>query len=312
MAGYTKLFSTILGSTIWEEDNATRILWITMLASADKEGRVEASVPGLATFARLSVEDTRKSLEKLKAPDKDSRTQDNEGRRIIEIDGGWLIYNYVKYRRMLSADERREYKAAWMRNKRNTALHVDSESTSGQNGHIAEADAEAESKEVQKAKAGECQDTVRSMSGHKSQKDMIEALYQAYPKKVDRGHALNMIAKALKLAPFEQLIESVEAYAECVAGSDMKYVPNPGTWFNGRRWEDDRSQWKQNGKPALTVQDYNRMIARLEKEAQDWYNRHWTVYNGMDDKWDCTENGERYREMKAKIEEWKRKVEEMA
>lgn len=109
MAGYTKLFNSILASTIWNEDNDTRIVWITLLAMAGKNGIAEGSVPGIAVFARLPVDATRKALEKLAAPDPDSRSQEHDGRRIEAVDGGWLIINHAKYRAKMSTDERREY-----------------------------------------------------------------------------------------------------------------------------------------------------------------------------------------------------------
>jgi len=116
--GFTKLFNTIVTSTIWSEDDKTRIIWITMLAIADSDGIVSASIPGLAKVANVSVEDTEKAIKNLKAPDPYSRTTEFEGRRIEDVDGGWMVLNYVKYRRMLSEEERREYKAKWIQNKR--------------------------------------------------------------------------------------------------------------------------------------------------------------------------------------------------
>lgn len=105
--GYTKLFSSIITSTIWSEDDRTRIVWITMLALADKNGEVQGSVPGLARMACVPVEDCRASLQKLMSPDPDSRTKDDEGRRIEEIDGGWSIINFLKYRELASREETR-------------------------------------------------------------------------------------------------------------------------------------------------------------------------------------------------------------
>lgn len=52
MSGYTKLFSSIIDSTIWRESKETKIVWITMLAKADRYGVVEASLPGLADAAK--------------------------------------------------------------------------------------------------------------------------------------------------------------------------------------------------------------------------------------------------------------------
>lgn len=116
--GYTKLFNTLITSTVWQENDKTRIIWITMLALADQTGGVHASIPGLAMVARVDIEATRKALENLMAPDPDSRTKEHEGRRIEEIDGGWRILNYAKYCAMMSKAERQEYKARWMREKR--------------------------------------------------------------------------------------------------------------------------------------------------------------------------------------------------
>jgi hypothetical protein len=109
MAGYTKLFNSILASTIWREDDKTRIVWITLLAMADKNGIADGSIPGLADFARVSVDDCRAALERLKQPDEDSRSKEHDGRRIAEVDGGWQILNHGKYRAKLNQDERREY-----------------------------------------------------------------------------------------------------------------------------------------------------------------------------------------------------------
>lgn len=109
MNGYTKLFGSIIASTIWRESLETKVVWITMLAMSNKHGIVEASVPGLADMARVSLEETQKALEILAAPDTFSRTKDFEGRRIEATDGGWVILNHAKYREKMSADERREY-----------------------------------------------------------------------------------------------------------------------------------------------------------------------------------------------------------
>jgi len=98
MAGFTKLFSTIVTSSIWSEDNATRVLWVTMLAMADSEGVIEASLPGLARSANLSMEECSAAVLKLESPDPYSRTPDLEGRRVVKVDGGWSLVNYKKYR----------------------------------------------------------------------------------------------------------------------------------------------------------------------------------------------------------------------
>lgn len=108
MAGYTKLFGSLVYSTIWREPNDVRIVWITLLALADREGVVEASIPGLADAARVGLEECQRALETLKAPDPYSRSQEHEGRRIVDVDGGWKVLNHAKYRAKLSVENKRE------------------------------------------------------------------------------------------------------------------------------------------------------------------------------------------------------------
>ena len=115
---FVKLFDTIITSSIWEEDNSTRILWITMLALANKDGKVFADPRRLAKWANISPTRCKVSLKKLESPDKHSRTPDNEGRRIKRIQGGWLILNHKLYREKGRNLERKAYKREWDRKNR--------------------------------------------------------------------------------------------------------------------------------------------------------------------------------------------------
>lgn len=115
---FTKLFSSITESTIWAEPDHVRIAWITMMAMADMKGRVYATIPGLAGRARVSVAQCEEALEKFKAPDRYSRSREHEGRRIEDIDGGWVLLNHEKYRAMRDHEKDKERKRNWAAKKR--------------------------------------------------------------------------------------------------------------------------------------------------------------------------------------------------
>lgn len=104
--GFTKLFNSIVTSTIWQEDNETRIVWVTMLAMTDKFGQVDATLPGLANVANVSLAKCEAAINKFLSPDKYSRSRENEGRRIEVIDGGWRLLNHGKYREKRDPDKR--------------------------------------------------------------------------------------------------------------------------------------------------------------------------------------------------------------
>lgn len=77
--------------------------------------------------------------------------------------------------------------------------------------------------------------------------DVTDTVYQpfdrfwtAYPKKVAKAAA----RKAWdKLKPSEELTETIlaaiEAQKSCEQWKKKQFIPNPATWLNGRRWEDE-------------------------------------------------------------------------
>jgi len=155
---YTKLFQSILTSTIWGEDHATLRVWITMLAMADKNGEVIATIPGLARVACVTIQEVEHALEKFQSPDKYSRTPDDEGRRIEQNEDGWVLINYEKYRKMASKEDQkaknaervRKFRERQKRNGKSLQCNAKSEPSNDnvtQGRDIAEAEAEAEAEE---------------------------------------------------------------------------------------------------------------------------------------------------------------------
>ena len=155
---YTKLFQSILTSTIWGEDHATLRVWITLLAMADKNGEVVATIPGLARVACVTIQEVENALEKFQSPDKYSRTPDDEGRRIEQNEDGWVLINYEKYRKMASKEDQkaknaervRKFRERQKRNGKSLQCNAKNEPSNDkvtQGRDIAEAEAEAEAEE---------------------------------------------------------------------------------------------------------------------------------------------------------------------
>ena len=102
---YVKLFQSMLTSSVWSESDSTRIVFVTMLLMADKNGEVLGSIPGIARFAGVSIDSCSAAIERLSSPDKYSRSKLADGRRIVAIDGGWELVNHAKYREMASKED---------------------------------------------------------------------------------------------------------------------------------------------------------------------------------------------------------------
>jgi len=220
--GFTKLFSSIITSSIWSEDDYTRLLWITMLASADAEGNVSGTIPGMAAIARMSLENTEKSLEKLCAPDPYSRSKSNEGRRIIENEDGWHIVNYKKYRQKRNPETRKQQNREAQKRYRD-AKNKDSKPKVSQSkprisrGKPESAQAEAE---------GEVYKRIKDSSSK------FDVFWKAYPKKKGKGAARKVFEK---LSPDARLFDKILATVEQQKLSTDwirdcgQYIPHPAT-----------------------------------------------------------------------------------
>jgi hypothetical protein len=144
-SGYTKLFADIITSTIWQEPNDCRVLWITILALKDEANICRATLPALAKMCNLSNDQCEAYLAKFQQPDKYSRSQEFEGRRIEPTEGGWLVLNGQKYRDMLRGQERRDYIRKKVQEHR-ARTHVNKSKLGNQSKPISEAEAEAKRK----------------------------------------------------------------------------------------------------------------------------------------------------------------------
>lgn len=247
MSGYTKLFSSILASTIWREPMEVRIVWITLLAMAGRNGIAEGSVPGVADFARLPVEPTRKALAKLSAPDEDSRSKEHEGRRIKAVDGGWLILNHAKYRAKLGADERRDYlkiKAREYRRRRAVDKRKQISTSSTQ----AEAEATTEAEKIKPVR--------RAPRSEPGEPQSFSDFWSLYPNRKGKQAALKAWRK---LNPDADLIGILASALVWQKGQPQwtkdggQFVPMLATWLNNRRWEDEPFE---PARPRVTGPDY--------------------------------------------------------
>jgi hypothetical protein len=232
MPNYTKLFSSIITSTIWTEDDKTRILWVTMLAMADQNGEVHASIPGLSRIAGMSLQDAEMAIAKLEGPDPYSRTPDFEGRRIAKIDGGWELLNHAKYRRMASREDSKEATANRVRRHRERTAKCNAPVTVCNAPvtlplHIAEAEAEAEAENKQQTNIGGCD----------------EMLERKNPKRYATHAEVAAYAKGQPMPISEDCIDAFFDRMEEIGWTDDKGLPLANWQARFRRYA---TNWTNN------------------------------------------------------------------
>ncbi len=274
--GFTKLWNDIILSSIWREDDKTRIVWITLLAISDSEGFASCSIPGLAAAANVSVEDCRKSIEKLKSSDPDSRCREFEGRRIDEVEGGFLILNYMRYRNREARDDkkRREYMKNYMRKKRaNESKDVKMVDVSQE----AEAEAEAEADNNLFVKTDDVNDKVDD----KSLEVKFEEFRKTYPGS-KRGFEVEFNDFKKKHKNWREiiplLIPAVNAQIERRLKMSLvgKFVPewkNLKTWLNQSCWTEELSIGNEITKVSSSLLRTPEQEAKILKDAEEAFFR---------------------------------------
>ena len=134
---FVKLDCGMLDSTIWFDITARDIFITALMMAAPYElkeptkqirvrtleetgfvvpsgwyGKVEASGAGIVRRAGYEAEVGMCALERLGDPDQESRTPDFDGRRMVRVDGGFIVLNFVKYREKdhTSAERSKRYR----------------------------------------------------------------------------------------------------------------------------------------------------------------------------------------------------------
>ena len=147
---YGKLFASMFSGSLHGHWQAI-VTFQQMIILADKDGTVEVTPTALSAITSIPLDIIEQGISVLEAPDANSRTPDEDGRRIIRINPerpwGWHITNYAHYRAIRTAEDRREYhKNYWhTRNKQDT--QPDSTSTQ-QSQPIVEAKAKVKAKAI--------------------------------------------------------------------------------------------------------------------------------------------------------------------
>jgi hypothetical protein len=120
---FVKLDTGILNSTLWFERDQREVFITALLMAEPREftepvpqidvgkieytgfivppgwyGFVPAASFGIINRAGVDRESGIEAIRRLGEPEMESRSKDFDGRRMIRVDGGFLILNYMKYR----------------------------------------------------------------------------------------------------------------------------------------------------------------------------------------------------------------------
>ena len=218
---YARVFTTILESSI-AEDYETRHVFEDLLkvcTIGDNGGIVDMTRQALARKFNMPIEKLNTALEKLEAPDPNSRSQEYDGRRIERLNGhrdwGWQILNWKEYEKIKTRAD------VAARVARHRAAKTISPTVSTED--------------------------IRQPTSEPS--ETPESIYDLYPRKVAKNKAISAIQKAIEKYGYQHILEKTKQYAESSTSIEQRYIPHPTTWFNQERFNDASSTWSNQELP---------------------------------------------------------------
>lgn len=221
---YGKIFASMYDGTL-----ATRGPWqalVTfqqMIVLAEPDGTVDMTPEALSRRTTIPIDIINIGLAALEQPDNQSRSDEQDGRRIVRLDPerpwGWRIVNHGHYRSIRTAEERREYMRQYQRKRRRK--HVNHSLTDVNNVTHTEAEAYADATPPTGEKS-------RKVNGKKHRgAHLVPDDWQPSPKLLER-------------------IKSEEV-ADCLARGgttvDLEFERFRSCTFNTARTDWDRTAW---------------------------------------------------------------------
>jgi len=250
---FVKLDTGILNSTLWVEREC-RDIFITALLMAEPfetlipmqqicvnsldltgwqvppgwYGFVAAAGPGIIRRAIVEQDVGLLALERLGNPDPASRSTVYEGRRMVRVDGGYIILNFITYREKdaTTADRSKRWRERQRMKGDQSALsngrHAVTDTPTRVIRHQAEAEAEADK---------ESKTLFADANGAWSE------FWKAYPRKTAKQTALKAWrkVKATEIPAVMAALETHKTSEQWLRG----VIPHPATWIHQRRWEDE-------------------------------------------------------------------------
>jgi len=248
---FVKLDCGILNSTLWFELEAREVFITALLMAEPYElreptpqicadsleyagwmvptgwyGFVPAAGIGIIHRARVDEQKGREALAFLSSPEIGSRSREYDGRRLVRIDGGYLVLNYIKYREKDATTAERSRR--WR--ERQKAKELEASTPTVETTRVTETptrvirhQAEAE---------------VRVQKQIPDHDPAFETAWESYP--ISKGKKAARMAWH-KLAPSPELQATILASIEAQKATRQwqeGFAPHFSTFLNGERWTD--------------------------------------------------------------------------
>lgn len=175
---FGKLFSSMYDGSLHGHWEATITLQQLVILS-NRHGEVDMTAAAIAARTGIPLELLRTGIAALENPDPESRGPAEEGRRIVRLDPsrswGWRIVNYLYYRNLASAEDKREGARERQRKHRAASRSVTPGHALSRSSRQAEADADAKAEAKGKKKQAAGRVTFVPADSNLLRREMVKA-----------------------------------------------------------------------------------------------------------------------------------------
>jgi len=219
---YGKIYDTIYEGTLYGHWEAI-VTMQQLIVLSSPDGVVDMTPQALSARTSIPLKIIEKGLKELLAPDPNSRTPGEDGRRIVLLEDhrpwGWRLVNHAKYMQIRSMEDKREADRIRIAEKRRKNSNVDdSRILSLPVAEVAHLDSDLDSDK-------------NTLQG------AWDEFWKAYPRKTAKQVALKAWkrVKADEVSTLMAALEKHKASEQWTRG----VIPHPATWLHQRRWEDE-------------------------------------------------------------------------
>jgi len=249
---YGKLFKQMYEGSLAAAGWQAIVTLQQLVILADKYGTVDMTPEAIARLTTIPLEHVRVGLAALEQPDPESRTPDEDGRRIVRLSAGrvwgWRIVNYEHYRTIRSAEERREYHKAYWHIRKERTQQTQHDSTNSTNS--SKQDAVGRKARSTRSK------TAAIEKPSPFPKSVCDSLYETW---LSVRGAVQYPAFRMALSPLYpaqgprytqgEIIEAIKAHAEYVSGLE----PREAGFESPHKFAGDIERWVRLG--AMPAQE---------------------------------------------------------
>ena len=219
---YGKIFDTIYKGTLYGQWEAI-VTFQQLIVLCDMDGTIDMTPPAISAVTSIPLDIIQKGIDVLSQPDPYSRTPGSEGRRIELIDAhkpwGWTIINHNKYKSLQDYDTVRQQTRERVRKHREMKRMV----TDG-NGSKRHTDTDT--------------DTNKNTIGQSG----FDRFWVVYPKKVKKLDSQKIWKRKHLDSIVDEIVTDVQLRPQMDKRWKDGFIPDPTTYLNQERWNDEVSK----------------------------------------------------------------------